>query len=488
MQKKIIGRKEELQELDDIYTSKKAEFVAVYGRRRVGKSYLINNYFSNKKAVFFSALGLQKGSLSEQLEYFTEAIANTFYEGLKIQIATRWKDAFQLLTTAIEKQSKNQRIVLFLDELPWMNTPRSGLLMALEYFWNKYWCHYDNLKLIICGSSASWILKKIIYNKGGLHNRITKQLCIKPFVLAEVKSYLEYLGCHYNHQQVSEIYMALGGIPFYLDGVKKRLSASQNINNLYFRKGGLLFDEFDKLFSSLYQGAEAYVELIKIISKKHYGISRSDIENSVTLTQKGGSLTDRLRDLEAAGFILSFLPMGYKKRNTYYKVIDEFSLFYLTWVSSEKTSLLKMERNSNFWKVKYGMPEWHSWSGYAFEAVCYKHIDEIRNALDVPDGSKAITWRYQAQKGSNEPGAQIDLLFDRNDQSITVCEIKYTQQPFKINKAYAKNLLNKIMVFESVTKTNKQIFMTMISANGIRESIYSEDFIVGVVTLDDLFR
>jgi hypothetical protein len=405
-----------------------------------------------------------------------------------LQTPASWKDAFQRLTAIMEKQNKKNKIILFFDELPWMATPRSGLLEALDYFWNKYWVDFDNLKLIICGSSASWILKKIIHHKGGLHNRVTKQINLQPFTLKQTKLYLEKMGNSCNPNQLLEIYMAIGGIPFYLNEIKKNLTASQNINNLCFRKNGLLFNEFEKLFKSLFNESDAYVELIRLIATKRYGITRPDLEKKCKLTQKGGTLTERLKDLEDAGFILSFLPLWRKSRGIYYKVIDEYSLFYLTWIEPEKHTLLKIESRSNFWKQKYRTPVWNSWAGYSFESVCYKHIEQIRRALDIPDGSRSSVWKTEPEKNKDHAGAQIDLLFDREDGAITLCEIKYSLNSFVIDKEYARNLINKKEAFLNATKTIKKILIAMITSNGIKNNFYADDLIDSVVTLENLIE
>ncbi len=486
MNNRIVGRKKELKELKDIFNSKKSEFVTVLGRRRVGKTYLIRNFFQNNGCIFFQVIGLQNGSLEQQLENFTESLSETFYNKLPMKSAANWKEAFQWLTTAIEKETR--KIVLFFDELPWIATPRSDLLSNLEYFWNKYWVDMPNLKLFVCGSIVSWIIKKILNNKGGLHNRSTRKMVISHFSLGETKDYLNAMGCKFNDDQVLEIYMAMGGIPFYLNGIKKNLSANQNINNLCFRKEGLLFDEFDNLFKSLFNDAEAYIELVRLIAKNRYGISRKEIEDQAKLSKKGGTLTERLKDLEEAGFILTILPTGYKSRGIYYKIIDEFSLFFLIWIEPEKNTFLKIESNGNFWKQKCNSPDYNSWSGYAFEAVCYKHISNIRKALDIPEGSTATAWRYSPTKNEADQGSQIDLLFDRKDGVITICEIKFTDEPFTIKKPYAKNLICKKEIFTKKMKTNKQLFLVLISAHGLKENIYSEDLISDVVTLEALFK
>ena len=488
MPNEIIGRFEEQSELHAILNSNKSEFVAVFGRRRIGKTFLIRNYFQSKKCIYFQVIGLQKGSLENQLQNFSDSLSETFYDKMPMQAASSWKDAFQRLTAVIEKQNKKDKIVIFFDELPWMATSRSGLLEALDYFWNKHWVEFKNLKLIVCGSTASWILKKIIYNKGGLHNRVTRQIILRPFSLKETKLYLDKMGYPTDINSVLEIYMSIGGIPFYLNGIKKQLTANQNINNLCFRKGGLLFDEFDKLFKSLFKEADIYVELIRVIAKKQYGISRAELEGKIKLSKKGGTLTERLKDLEEAGFILSFLPLWHKARGVYYKVIDEFSLFYLTWMEAEKNTLIKAESKSNFWKLKHKTPEWNNWAGYAFEAVCYKHIDNIRVALDIPDDSRSSVWKTSAEKGDGQSGTQIDLLFDRNDDAITLCEIKYSAYPFIIDKGYAKNLLNKKEIFIKVTGTKKKIFMAMIASNGVKNNFYADDLLSAIITLRHLFE
>jgi hypothetical protein len=337
----------------------------------------------------------------------------------------------------------------------------------------------------VCGSSASWIIRKIIYNKGGLHNRVTRQIILNTFSLAETQLYLQKMGVRYKEEQLLELYMAIGGVPYYLNAVKKTFSAMQNINQLCFDRKGLLFEEFDKLFTSLFKNAAAYVEIIRIIAKARYGISRSRLENQCKLSHKGGSLSDKLKSLEDAGFILSFRPIKPNPRELFYKVIDEYSLFYLQWIEPQKQSFSKIERHNPFWKGVYKTPAWYAWAGYAFEAVCYKHLDRIRMALNIPEGSYAYSWSYS----SNEPtetGAQIDLLFDRTDKACTLCEIKYNEAPYLITKEYAQNLRHKEIVFRKATKMQKQIFLAMIAAHGIKESAYS-DVVDGVVTIKDLF-
>ena len=396
-------------------------------------------------------------------------------------------NAFEELTKAIEGLKTKLRVVLFFDELPWMATKRSKILQALDYYWNRRWSKNSRIKLIVCGSSASWIIKNIIYNKGGLHNRYTKSLLLKPFTLHETKMFLENNKINLNDKQVLLLYMVMGGVPHYLKQIKKGLSSPQNINQLCFSENGILFSEFDKLFKSLFDHAKVYIELIKIIAEVREGVSRSYIEKKSKFSKKGGTLTDRLKDLELAGFIKSFLPLGHARQGEYYRLIDEYSYFYLNWIEPEKQTLIGQELENKFWLKKTGSPQYYNWMGYAFEAVCYKHISQIRKALKIDGGSKVGSWRY-IPRNEAEKGTQIDLLFERDDNTITLCEIKCTESPFALDKKYYECLLNKVKVYKTVTRTQKQIFVGLVTASGIKSTKYSEKIIDGIVTLEDVIK
>lgn len=482
---KIIGRKEEQKELSAAFDSKRAEFIVVYGRRRIGKTFLIEQFFRPKKCVFFHVTGVQDALLKEQLAEFSKAIGKTFYGGARIEAASSWMDAFAELNNAITKLADATKIVIFIDELPWMATRRSRILQALDYYWNHFWSKNKKLKLAICGSSASWIIKNIIYNKGGLHNRYTYNLLIKPFTLFETKEFLMSRNIKISNKQILQLYMVIGGVPHYLDKIKKGLSAAQNIDQLCFRDNGLLFSEFDKLFKSLFDDAKVYIELVRIISKLREGVSRSYVEQRSRLSKKGGTLTDRLNDLEQAGFIKSFLPFKHQRQGVYYRIIDEYVYFYLNWIEPKKQRFLSHELGDDYWVNQSNTSMHYAWMGYSFESVCYKHIYQIQKALKIPSGSKAGTWRFNPKPGSKEKGAQIDLLFERNDDTVTICEIKCTDKPFVIDKKYYDTLMNKIAVYERVSKTTKNIFIAFISANGLKKSMYT-DCVAEAITLDSL--
>lgn len=491
MEIKIIGRKKEKQLLQKAFSSKEAEFIAVYGRRRIGKTFLIRHFFTKQKGIFFQVSGIHNADLKVQLKEFKKEIERTFYDAkIELQTPQTWLNAFEILTNAIYTQGKKQKIVLFFDEFPWMATKKSGLLQALDYYWNRFWVDQPNIKLIICGSAASWIIKNILNNRGGLHNRVTERLHLEPFSLYETKLYLKNLSINLNHYHVLTLYMCIGGIPFYLKSIQKGLSVIQNINQLCFQKDGILSDEFKELFKSLFEEKGQHENLIKLIASKRNGINRKELEKK--LQYKGGTLTKWLEELETAGFITSFLSFD-KKRGTYYKIIDEYVLFYLTWVYPNSQSRLEKEITDHYWEIVSQTQEWKSWSGYAFESICYKHIKNIQKALHIPEGSSATTWKYVAdskkiiEEKEEEEGAQIDLLFDRPDQTISLCEIKYSNKPFVIDKKQSKELLRKKNIYEKITKTNKQIFFSMITSSYLKKNMYSEEIIASEVTLEDLF-
>ena len=487
MTTKLIGRKEECDILQTLLDSHRPEFLALYGRRRVGKTFLIREFFKNKDTVFFNVTGSKGGKLKEQINHFLEQLAKVFLGGIVPKAGKNWNDTFKILTDAIASSSHDKKIILFFDELPWMATKNSRILHNLDYYWNQHWSNDDRVKLIVCGSSASWILNNIIQSTGGLHNRLTRKIHLEPFNLINTKRFLKQQGVNLNNNQVTQLYMVTGGIPYYLSYVDKNLSSIQIIEKLAFRKGSFLLEEFDNLFASLFDDHEIYVEIIRAIAGSRSGIGKRALLEKIGKSQIGGRGINKLSALEDAGFIMSFKPHFHKRRGIYYKLIDEYTLFYLRWIEPIRESLQVRSLDKGNWQEIQNSPAWNSWQGYAFEAVCYKHISQIRKKLSISPTAIANSWRYVSMDKPNDPGAQIDLLFDRRDDAITICEIKYSNSPFIIDKQYAKNLMNKREVFTRNTRTKKQIFIAMIASNGVRDNLYADDLISGVVTLDDLF-
>jgi uncharacterized protein len=481
----LASRQKEIKLLNKLFLSRKAELLAIFGRRRVGKTFLVRAFFEKKKCVFFDAAGTRKGAMKDQIFNFTQRMADVFLAGIMPQVKNSWNETFKLLNDLILKVPKNKKVVIFLDELPWMATKRAKLLDAIDYYWNQYWSKESRIKLIVCGSSASWIINKIINNKGGLYNRVTETIHLKPFNLFETSEYLAANNVRLNNKQITELYMITGGVPFYLSKIEAGRSATQAIEALAFDSTSLLFNEFNALFESLFENADAYIEIIKAIAKHHEGMGQEALFKALKKTSKGKTGLKRLKDLEDAGFIMSFIPHFHIKRGVFYRVSDEYSLFYLYWIEPLKNTKMAGALKKGYWKSVTTTPKWFSWSGYAFETICYKHLNQISDVLDLSPTAIPNSWRYAP--GPEKEGAQIDLLFDRDDDSITLCEIKFTKKAFEITSDYAKKLKRKVAVFKQVTGTQKQLFVAIISAKGLKKNKYATELIDQIVVLDDLF-
>jgi len=468
----MIGREKEKQLLENKYISLKSEFVAIYGRRRVGKTYLIRSVFKDR--MHFQFTGLANSSTSKQLINFELTLKDQYPQLVKEKI-NNWLEAFQLFKEII-LQSNEEKKVLFIDELPWLDTRKSEFIQALEHFWNGWASDRTDILLIVCGSSASWMINKLINNKGGLHNRITAKLKIEPFKLKECKAYIENKQIVLSDYHLIELYMVLGGIPYYWDAVEQGKSTFQLIQSICFENNGILKSEFNTVFKSLFTHGEKHEIIIESIALKNKGLTREEIIKNTKLPN-GGSLTRMLKELEESGFIRSYAPMGKKTKNTLYQLIDFYSGFYLKFIKPNQ----KQEVN---WLSKIDNPEYQAWTGYAFEQLCLYHTLEIKKALGIQGvDSKQYSWKST----TTTEGAQIDLLIDRNDKTINLCEIKFASSEYIIEKKYDLNLRNKINAFKLETKTKKSIHLTMITPYGIANNQYS-GLVQNSLTMNCLFE
>ncbi|OQP55844.1 ATPase [Niastella yeongjuensis] len=470
----IIGRKDELELLKRVKEEISSSFIAIYGRRRVGKTFLIRNAFNND--FDFSVTGLFKVSLVQQLINFRASLLKYNPDAESIEPAKDWFTAFQQLANLLESGRAGKKVI-FLDELPWFDTPQSGFISALEHFWNSWASARTDIVLIVCGSAAGWIISKLINNKGGLHNRVTNRIRLEPFTLKECSEFLLSRRANFDRYQIIQLYMVLGGIPFYLEQVDGSLSAAQNINRLCFQKDGILRAEFDNLYRSLFENAGKHIAIVEALSKKTKGLTRSELIDEAKLPS-GGSLTKILSELEESGFIRKYTAYGNKEKNNLYQLIDFYSLFYLRFI--RKSSIL----DDNGWINSLDSPAQRAWSGYSFEQVCLAHVRQIKQALGI-SGVQATT---SAWVSNSESGAQINLLIDRRDHVINVCEMKFSLNAFTIDKKYAEELRNKIGVFTSEIKTRKSIYLTMITTFGLATNQYSMSLVQNDLTMDVLFE
>lgn len=455
----IIGREKEIVILNKKFESAKSEFVALYGRRRIGKTFLVRNVFEDK--FLFNLSGLAQSTLKQQLANFNMAMQKQHPLSSR-KSAENWMEAFQQISEVAGK-SRYKKKIIFIDELPWLDTPRSNFIQALEHFWNSWASARKDILLVVSGSAASWMINKLINNKGGLHNRVTQKIKIEPFTLKECEDFLISKKITLNHYQLAQLYMVLGGIPFYWDAIEKGLSVPQNIDKLCFDSNGILLNEFDNLFKSLFDKAEKHEMIIKALAKKAKGLTREEITDESGLPT-GGHLTLLLDELEESGFIRRYVPFGKKARNTLYQLSDFFSLFHLKYINGPKSF------GKNYWLKMIDNPKHRAWSGYAFEQVCLAHIPQIQSALGISGiETETCSWRSTLEKD----GAQIDLVIDRRDGVINLCEMKFSVDPFAIDKKYDAELRNKVGAFKRETQTKKSVFLTMITTFGLQPNTYS---------------
>lgn len=481
----IIGREKEREVLKKIWHSKKAEFIAIYGRRRIGKTFLIHEFFKDK-GLYFEITGSNKASKKEQLKNFSREL-KTLFPGEQ-QSFNDWPDAFEALLNLIKLRDPSKKFIFFIDELPWLASPKSGFLSALDYFWNRHLSRIPNVLLIVCGSAAHWMIKKVIHDKGGLHNRLSAWIRLEPFTLREVEEYLREDEVEINRKQLVELYMAFGGVAKYLTKLPKGKSASQIINEYCFTPSGYLFPEFSKLYESLFDSSANHISIIRALAKKQHGLVQGDLLKAAGLPA-GGSSTTVLEELEESGFILSMHAFGKQQKEKIFRLIDEYSLFYLSWIENVKESVFK-NFDPEYWHKKYRTPAWYAWAGHAFENICLKHSIKIKEALGI-SGVTTIEshWKHIPKKKSRaekELGAEIDLVIDRADNCINLCEIKFCEEEFEVTKEYAKDLERKKNVFRKITGTKKAIFLTLITPYGLKENNYSS-LVSQSLTLDALF-
>lgn len=472
----LIGRKEEQVILNDALQSKEAEMVAVIGRRRVGKTFLVKTVYRNELA--FDITGIQDGDLKMQLERFRDKLVECTQSNISVPVPKDWFEAFKMLKEHLQSLSKKKKRVIFFDELPWLATHKSKFLQAFGYFWNN-WAWQENLVVVICGSAASWMISKVVNNTGGLYNRITKRIVLQPFTLRETEEYLRSKKLKFNRYQIIQLYMSMGGIPHYLKEIKDGKSAIQNINDICFGNNGILRDEFLRLYPSLFSNAEKHFSVIRALAEKQGGLTRQDIATRSKLSN-GGGLTTVLDELSHSGFITPYHTFGKKKQDKIYRLTDEYSLFYLKFIEG------KTSDDKDVWKHLSQTQTYKTWSGYAFETLCLKHIPAIKKAMGI-SGIYSESSTFYKKGNSDEKGIQIDLLIDRNDQIINLFEIKYYNKEFLMTKEYANDLRQKMWQFEEITKTRKQIFWVFLSTFGIKKNEHSLDIISQSLTIDDLF-
>lgn len=468
---KIIGRKAEISILSNALTSEKPQLIAVYGRRRVGKTFLIRNTYFN--SILFEFSGIYKVALKTQLDNFHIKLSakNDNFKKPK-----NWIEAFHHLGQYIDTFKSKKKKVIFIDEFPWLDTPKSGFLPAFDNFWNSYASKRNDLVVVICGSAASYMIKNIIRSKGGLHNRLTEKIQLLPFNLYETEQLLKHNNIQLTRYDILQIYMAMGGVPHYLENIRPGESVAQSIDRLCFSKDGFLRTEFDNVFASLFDHHENHSTIIRTLASVRKGLTRTDIMLKSKISS-GGTLTKVLQELEQSGFIENYTPyQGIK--DSIYRLSDEYSMFYIKYIENSKPS------NSGVWTKLYNQSSYKTWAGFSFETICIKHIDQIKEGLKIA-GINSVHGSWIEKNTNNS--AQIDLLIDRDDNVINICEMKFYNAEYALDKKYGLDIATKKNAFTNSTNTKKNVYITFITTYGLVNNQYKKQFVTNELTMEHLF-
>jgi AAA+ ATPase superfamily predicted ATPase len=471
----LIGRENEQSLLRQARQADRSRFVAVYGRRRVGKTFLIRETFNY--TFTFQHSGLAKGNFRAQLDAFADSLIEA--GAYNVTAPQNWMDAFRQLKALI-RASEEERKVIFLDELSWMDTPRSDLLMALENFWNGFASARKDILLIICTSATSWILKTVIHDKGGLHNRVTDKISLQPFNLYECEKYLESKGIQMDHYDILEGYMVMGGVPYYWDFVQADKSMAQNIDAIFFGEDALLKGEFNYLYASIFRNPKDYIRIITALGKKKAGMTRGEIVRETGLAANG-NMSKKLEELESCVFIRRYHEFGKKNMGAIIQLIDNYTLFYFKFLENPPT-------DSKFWEKSIDSPGRRAWTGIAFERVCLQHSEQIRKKLGITGVlTDECSWQCTSDADKGIFGSQVDLVINRNDHVVNLCEMKYSLSDYAITKEYDQKLREKVSDFKTATKTRCSIHLTMVVTYGLKRNMYSPH-VQSVVNAEDLFK
>lgn len=474
----IIGREKEMAQLKRCVESNRSEFVIVYGRRRVGKTFLVDSFFGG--AYDFSYVGGHRLTKAKQLRGFAKALKKVTGAKLQPQFAS-WEEAFDALEAYLESLPQEKRKVIFIDEMPWIDTPQSEFVEALEQFWNGWGARRSDIVFIASGSASSWMMDKLVDNPGGLHARITCSVYVRPFTLCETREYLLSRGIRWDNYQILCLYMTLGGIPFYLSLLDREQTLIGNIDRLFFERNGLLRNEFDELYQAIFSNARKYLEVVTALNQHKEGLTFAEISRTTGID--GQRLSILLRNLERCDFIIAYSQFGNNQKGTIYRLVDFYTLFYYKFVLNNYT------KDEEWWLHNYNTHSVESWQGRTFELVCLMHLSQIKQALGIGGiATSASSWRYIPRKAEDsERGAQIDLVIDRADHHITLCEMKFCSGKYRLTESYAATLRDRQQLFADKTGTTKGLVTTFISTFGLANAS-GLSVIDNEVSSEELFR
>ncbi len=472
---RIIARTHEIETLERKYRSGKSEMVIVYGRRRIGKTFLVNNVFSDR--FTFTFVGARKQKQEKQLQRFAMQL-KLFSDSPYAPALNSWEEAFIELRTLIERKPSDERKVIFFDEMPWIDTPKSSFVETLEYFWNAWAAQRNDIMLIACGSATSWMVNKLVKNQGGLHNRITEQIYLRPFRLGECEEYLHENGCMWDRYTILQCHMVMGGVPYYMNLLNPEQSLAQNIDRLFFAKNAPMREEFEELFNALFNQTDKYITVVKALTGSREGLLRSEIMEKTKMS--GGSLTKIMENLERCDFIETYARYKSSVRNTLYRINDPYTLFYFKFLHNKNT------KDEHWWTNNMHSHSVESWQGFSFETICMIHLEQIKRKLGI-SGISTTTSSWRKLGNDEDKGTQIDLVIDRADRIINLCEMKFSEGPYTITMDYEYKLRNRMTIFREETKTYKSLVTTLVTTYGVLRGIHS-GIVQSEVVMDDLFN
>ena len=476
----LIGRKQETQELENLYNSNKPEFVAIYGRRRVGKTFLIKELFQDRMTFYHSGLSpfdkKRKIGVKDQLEAFYSSLTECGMS--EDHCPNSWSEAFLMLGRFLDNINDGSRQLIFIDELPWMDTPRSKFMVAFEHFWNSWGAWRNHVMLIVCGSATSWMLDNLINNKGGLYDRLTWQIKLSPFTLCECKAFFEAKNIPMSDYDLVEAYMILGGIPYYMNYFQKGKSLAQNIDNLFFAQNAKLNMEFDRLFGSLFAQPEEFKAVVRQLAKRHTGYTREELAKQLGIST-GGSFSKTLEALVASDFITSYNPFGKSKKELRYKLTDSYCQFHLNFIDGQTIT------DNAYWQHNQNKPHLNAWRGFTFEQVCFSHVSQIKRALGVENVvSSESAWIVRGDE--NKKGAQIDMLIVRDDRVVNLCEMKFLSKEYEPQADDEMKLRARIATLQEHLSPKQTIHLTLVTTVGLTHNAHSGVF-QQMVTIGSLF-
>ena len=479
----IIGREEEIAVLERLYNSKKSEFLAIYGRRRVGKSFLVSEVYGTK--IVFKSVGTYLKDNDRNYETYRRLQLDHFYDALLLsglgkeeQRPANWREAFLLLRKLLAGIRMRRKVVL-IDELPWLAGPQSSEMIAeLGYFWNSWADDQRNIVLVVCGSATSWMLDNVIRDYGGLHGRLTGVIKLKPFTLAECARYYRKNGFRLSQYEMCIGYMALGGVPFYLDKLRNDLTMTENIDAIFFADEKI-HQEYKDVYAGLYASKDRYVDIVKALGARFYGMTQAEIAIHLGIG-RGGTLSQMIDNLVESGIIRKYPRYGKQRVEMVYQLKDFFSLFYLRFVEGTQV-------RTGLWSTMHRTPIYNTWAGNTFELLCIEHLSKIQDTLRIASVDRNYCWKGESPNGR---GAQIDLLLEsKSSRTDYVCEMKFSGSKYAITSDDEENLLNKLDAFAASKMHHKthSIQLVMVTTMGIAGGEHTS-IVNQAVTLDDLFK